>query len=53
VLIESKVMVARTDLTDLVSPISPNIRIDVASGNNGKWGERAGKAHESAMNGRV
>jgi len=30
-----------------------NVRIDVASGNNGKWGERAGKAHESAKNGRV
>jgi hypothetical protein len=33
--------------------VAPYVRIDVALGNNGKRGEREGKARESATNGRV
>jgi len=36
-----------------LSPRAPNVRIDVACGKNGKWGEREAKANESTANGRV
>ena len=38
---------------ELLDEVSPNVRIDVAFGNNGKWGEREARANESAANGRV
>jgi len=36
-----------------IEELAPNVRIDVAFGNNGKWGEREARANESAANGRV
>lgn len=43
----------RTEAHRVLAEIPPNVRIDVALGNNGKRGERVGKAHESATDGRV